>query len=347
MDEFDHEGFRYGKAYVKALWELRDSSESDSSALVAELRSRPGLDVMSEKVRDLWGKSSACRKKAANQLGHLAFLYRKSLGDADLPKLHDSLEPLLRSLPGNGPDIQVAILRALCQFVAEPFSAEIVNGLMNDVLILKAHPKVIQAGFDLLVQIGVDAASETVPSMVGLLEHTDWNVQERTCGILGWFKKDAMAATDALLARAIESDLPQIQLAAVKALKQVAPGAGWLAKLKANAPASERLIKYLRSQGPAGRGLRRRLQGTSSNSAKVAKDRRRSKWDDLYLLHDKLKAANPSITDTDILKQFRKRNKGGHTSKGETWREPNVRTLQNYRSRYCKSQVATTQGTTD
>ena len=91
------------------------------------------------------------------------------------------------------------------------------------------------------------------------------------------------------------------------------------------------LLEHISQTKSTGRDRKRGSTPRTSSKKKPAirpiPKKRQSKWEDLYRLHDQLKTANPTITDREIIKAYRKRYR-------RRTDQPTLATLRNYRFRH-------------
>jgi len=90
------------------------------------------------------------------------------------------------------------------------------------------------------------------------------------------------------------------------------------------------LLKHISQTKSTGRNRKRRSTRRSSSKKPAnlpATKKRRSKWEDLYRLHNQMKTADPTITDREIIEAYRKR----YRTRTE---QPTLATLRNYRLRH-------------
>jgi hypothetical protein len=344
LPQIEPRRFAQSKKAVSILSDFAKSSRPHVAKLAKQLLKSPGTDLKAVTITcisKLGGKALKSRLVALDQLEVLTAIYSAKSEFDELIKL---LPSIFDCLSDENDVVRVHTLGLLRYFGGKNNSIDIVRAVTAKVLLPTVSAEVIQAATDLMVALGVDVAAIAVPSLIGLLGHDDQAVGREICWVLGWLGGEAATVSNALIETATKSPSPDMQLAAIEALEKIDPNNEWLSSVTVDKNANDRLTEHLRRKGSTGRRLRLLLQ-SSVGSALIVPRGRTSKWDDLYQLHDRLRAEDPDNTDTKIINRYRQLFKGDKQKKGE-WEDPSVRVLQNYRTRLRQKQKSPATATT-
>jgi hypothetical protein len=236
---------------------------------------------------DMVNADADIRRSAAQLLGEAAPAFLGSAGEwqttaLEFPMLQQVVDSLISSFGDQkDPQIPEVAIKALLCFAYEIYRfansetrscpeniktlrARIVRGVLNrieaDRSILENDEDLAAETMALILNCGLDAASESVPLIMRLLEQSSANLQVTACSFLAHVGSEAESAVPALVNLAAAQGPREVRLAALSALAFLDPAGDALSAAIRTDHERQEIQGLLVDVGEEGRELRRALQ---------------------------------------------------------------------------------------